>query len=171
LFGIANRRSFDDYFDKEWRRATREEKHLSIILIDIDHFKAFNDNYGHQGGDDCLRKVASRLRDCLKRGGDKIARYGGEEFVVVLPNTSEKGAITIAEELCAGVEAMNLKHEYSKVADHVTISLGVASMIPPQEVSLSTLIKLADDALYESKGLGRNRCQYAENQLPNAAAK
>ena len=171
LLGIANRRSFDEYFDKEWRRATREEKHLSIILIDIDHFKAFNDNYGHQGGDECLRKVASRLRDCLKRGGDKIARYGGEEFVVVLPNTTDKGAISIAEELRAGVEAMNLKHEYSKVADHVTISLGVASTIPTQDVTLSKLIKMADDALYEAKELGRNRCQYAGDQLPKAVAK
>ena len=171
LLGIANRRSFDDFFDKEWRRASREEKHLSIILIDIDHFKAFNDNYGHQGGDDCLRRVATRLKECLKRGGDKIARYGGEEFVVVLPNTNQQGAILIAEELRAGIESMNLQHEHSKVADHVTISLGVASVVPNQNLSLTKLISMADDALYEAKEAGRNRCHIAGDPLPEAAAK
>jgi two-component system chemotaxis family response regulator WspR len=171
LMGIANRRSFEDFIDKEWRRATREEKHLSIILIDIDHFKAYNDNYGHQGGDECLRKVASRLSECLKRGGDKIARYGGEELVVVLPNTSGEGALTIAEELRAGVESLDLKHEYSNVADHVTISLGVASMLPTQGVPLSELVTMADEALYAAKDLGRNRSQFADSHIPKVVTK
>ena len=171
LMGIANRRSFDEFFDKEWRRATREEKQLSIILIDIDHFKAYNDNYGHQGGDECLRKVATKLSECLKRGGDRIARYGGEELAVVLPNTSGEGAITIAEELRAGVENLNMKHEYSSVADHVTISLGVASIIPTQNASLTDLIAMADEALYAAKATGRNRCQVAGTPVPKVAMK
>jgi len=171
LMGIANRRSFDEFFDKEWRRATREEKQLSIILIDIDHFKAYNDHYGHQGGDECLRQVARKLAECLKRGGDMIARYGGEEFVVVLPNTSERGAISIAEELRAAVEALRLKHEHSSVADHVTISLGVASMIPVQGASLRELIAMADEALYAAKESGRNRCHLASGDMPKVAAK
>ena len=168
---IANRRSFDEFIDKEWRRATREEKQLSVILIDIDHFKAYNDHYGHLGGDDCLCKVAAKLSECLKRGGDMVARYGGEEFVVILPNTDEQGAISIAEELRAGVEAMRLKHEYSSVAEHVTISLGVASMMPTQKASVSELINMADGALYAAKGAGRNRSQFAKTRIPESAVK
>lgn len=171
LMGIANRRSFDDFIDKEWRRAMREEKQLSVILIDIDHFKAYNDHYGHQGGDNCLRKVAVKLSECLKRGGDMIARYGGEEFVVVLPNTGEQGAIAIAEELRAGIEAMGLNHEYSTIADHVTISLGAASMVPTQRTSVSELINVADEALYAAKEAGRNRCQFASLKIPKLAVK
>ena len=164
LTGIANRRIFDEFVAKEWSRAAREERPLSLILIDIDHFKTYNDNYGHQGGDDCLRQVASTLAGTVKRPGDLVARYGGEEFVVVMPDTDIEGATKIAEALRGGIEAMNLPHAYSSTADYVTISLGVASVVPEGDGDKAdTLIAKADEALYHSKESGRNRYSIAES--------
>jgi len=158
LTGIPNRRSFDEYITKEWGRAVREKTCLSLLLIDIDFFKKYNDGYGHQGGDDCLRKVATALADTMRRSSDMVARYGGEEFTVVLPNTDIGGAMVIAEELRMAIETLALKHEFSDVADIVSISLGAAGIPPQCGGDATSLISLADEALYAAKDAGRNRC-------------
>lgn len=171
LTGIANRRHFDERLDQEFKRALRENLELSLILIDVDFFKPFNDNYGHQMGDDCLRAVAAALAGALHRPGDFVARYGGEEFVVVLPGTDAKGAMVTAEALRTAVESKNVKHEFSKAAKHVTISLGIASTTPRQGMLPKMLIVAADSALYEAKEGGRNRYKVAtDEQLKLAAA-
>ncbi len=157
LTGIANRRRFDEYLEQEWLRAARDGKRLALILIDIDHFKAYNDNYGHQGGDACLRRVARTLDGELKRAADVAARYGGEEFVIVLPDTDPQGAAMIAEKLRSAVEALQVEHTHSQTADHVTISLGVASTMPREGGIPAALIEMADEALYKAKETGRNR--------------
>jgi two-component system chemotaxis family response regulator WspR len=157
LTGVLNRRGFDDYLSKEWLRAIREDKELGLLLIDIDYFKLYNDNYGHQGGDECLRRVAYALGAGLKRPSDIVARYGGEEFVVVLPDTGIDGGAMIAESLRAAVETLQIPHEYSATAHHVTVSLGVASMIPKAGQSQDMLIRMADKALYRAKADGRDR--------------
>jgi len=162
LTGIANRRIFDEFIKREWLRAARDGSSISLILIDIDHFKKFNDGYGHQGGDDCLRKVARTLASTVKRPSDLVARYGGEEFAVVMPGTDREGALKIAEALRSGVDSMNLTHEFSTTADHVTISLGVATMPPSGTTAPEELITKADEALYQAKEAGRNQFQVAE---------
>ncbi len=166
LTGIPNRRIFDETLEKEWKRAIRDIKPLALLLIDIDYFKPFNDNYGHQGGDDCLKQVAGMLSAKLKRGGDMVARYGGEEFVVILPATDVNGAAVIAKGLCKSISDMNLPHAHSKAADHVTISIGVASVLPKEDEPSSRLIALADEALYAAKEKGRNRyhCSSSEDK-------
>ncbi len=158
LSGIPNRRSFDEYISKEWQRAVREKTNLALLLIDIDFFKKYNDGYGHQGGDDCLQKVAKALADTMRRSSDMVARYGGEEFTVVLPNTDLDGAMVIAEELRLAVEKLALKHAFSDVADIVSISLGAAGIPPQCGTDCASLIALADAALYKAKEEGRNRC-------------
>lgn len=157
LTGISNRRHFDEMLDQEWKRASREKTQLSLVLLDIDFFKKYNDNYGHQGGDDCLRQVASALYKAMHRPGDFIARYGGEEFVAILPDTDSAGAATIAESMRASVEALNISHAFSLAADHVTISLGVATIIPDSTLNPKELVETADGALYKAKEQGRNR--------------
>lgn len=157
LTGIANRRHFDLILKQEWRRALRDATPLSLILIDVDFFKAYNDTYGHQMGDDCLKRVANSLKDVLKRPTDLIARYGGEEFVVLLPKTDVGGAIALAEEMRAGVEALGIAHARSQATDRVTISLGVATVTPNPDSSHAELIAEADHALYQAKQEGRNR--------------
>ncbi|MEQ6340555.1 MAG: diguanylate cyclase [Gammaproteobacteria bacterium] len=166
LTGIGNRRRFDEYLEQEWLRAARDGNILSLILIDIDHFKAYNDNYGHQGGDECLRKVAQTLDATLKRAGDVVARYGGEEFAVVLPDTDAGGAALIAEKLRASVDALGFAHAHSKTTDHVTISLGVAGIVPRDGGNPADLVKIADEALYEAKESGRNRFRIAAAPVP-----
>lgn len=156
LTGILNRRSFDNYLHKEWSRAHREKKEIALLLIDIDHFKAFNDHYGHQGGDACLRDVARELGENLRRPGDIVARYGGEEFVIVLPDSNLEGATSIAETLCEKIQGLNIRHEFSPVANCVTISLGVACILPSVDVTADLLVKFADLALYRAKDGGRN---------------
>ncbi len=157
LTGIANRRHFDEYLDVEWKRAQRDHKTLSLIMADIDVFKNYNDNYGHQAGDECLRKVAARMQLLLKRPGDLVARYGGEEFAAVLPETDLTGAVRVAEKIRTAVEALAITHAYSIVSDRVTISLGVAATIPTYDGCCEELIKKADQALYRAKQRGRNR--------------
>ncbi len=162
LTGIANRRHFDDVLDREWRRAGREKIKLSLIMIDIDFFKLYNDNYGHQGGDDCLKRVSAALQNAVCRPGDLVARYGGEEFAVILPNTLGDGAMGIAKKLCARIRALKIKHESSKVSNVVTISMGVATMASAPGKDEGLLITAADQALYEAKEEGRNQaCQAA----------
>lgn len=163
LTGIANRRRFDEFLLAEWERAKREKHPLSLILIDIDFFKPFNDNYGHQGGDDTLQQVASTLDKTLQRSGDLLARYGGEEFVVVLPNTDLEGAKVIAESLRASIDDLHIKHEFSTVTDHVTISMGIFTRDATDETTPEGMIEKADGALYVAKESGRNQFQVAKD--------
>lgn len=160
LTGIANRRSFDEALQREWRRAARRGSPVSLLIADVDYFKDFNDGYGHQRGDDCLKKVARVIASRLRRPTDLAARYGGEEFVVVLPETDESGAVEVAEGMRRAVEAESIKHDFSAVAPFLTISIGVASMIPERndEDGFRDLLAQADTALYRAKRAGRNRC-------------
>lgn len=161
LTGIANRRKFDEFLMSECLRSARENTVLSLLLIDIDFFKPFNDNYGHLAGDDCLRKVATALSEVVHRPADLVARYGGEEFGVVLPNTDVKGATRLAESLCEKIRLLNVSHEFSKVADFVTISIGISSMVACESSKPKELINMADDALYKAKESGRNQYKVA----------
>ena len=156
LTRVANRRYFGKTLELEWRRGLRGKYSLSIIMIDIDYFKLFNDNYGHVKGDECLKRVATVLKKAAQRSGDFIARYGGEEFVVILPNTDLKGACFLAELMRSNVEKQMIPHEKSTVSEYVTISLGVSTIIPGQEYSYDFLLKHADKALYRAKQKGRN---------------
>ena len=158
LTGISNRRQFDETLLREWRRLGRQGRPLSMLLCDVDYFKQFNDAYGHQVGDECLKAVARTLKDTLRRPADLVARYGGEEFAVILPDTEITGALQVAEAMRSAVEGLNITHRYSKGASVVTISIGVASTTPSRTGSdSSALLKRADDALYQAKQAGRNR--------------
>ena len=159
LTGIANRRYFDERLTNEWRRAARTQQPLALVMIDIDYFKAFNDAYGHLDGDDCLKQVAYVLSDHVQRAGDLIARFGGEEFVVILPGLDAEAASRVGEAFRRKVEALGIIHQESQVSPSVTISVGVASTIPPGDPTLdaSHLIAAADHALYIAKREGRNR--------------
>ena len=157
LTGIANRRYFDQELLQEIRRARRDHNPLSLIMIDIDYFKAFNDTYGHLEGDDCLKLVASTLKNTLRRPGDFLARYGGEEFVVILPNTDDAGSAIIAEKLRASIERLGIAHVSSLCADYITVSLGIVTRFSKQTETPDNLILAADRALYRSKNEGRNR--------------
>ncbi|MBF0274305.1 MAG: diguanylate cyclase [Nitrospinae bacterium] len=157
LTNISNRRRFDEMFEMEWQRATREKTPLSVILMDIDFFKYYNDNYGHLEGDNCLIKVAASLKESLHRATDMVARYGGEEFVALLPNTPMEKASAIAETFRSNIESLNIPHEHSKAASHVSISLGVATTIPEIGGDRKGFLEKADGALYQAKEGGRNR--------------
>ena len=162
LLNIYNRRRFDEVLKIEWTRAQRTGGPLSLIMIDIDHFKLFNDRYGHAGGDECLRRVASILKNCLKRPTDFIARYGGEEIVVILPETSSEGAVMIAELMCCEIAGERITHAASPTAAYVTISVGVATTQPAGSADGSQLLlESADAQLYLSKNSGRNRVNVA----------
>ncbi len=165
LTGISNRRRFDEYLEQEWLRAARGNKVLSLLLADIDHFKTFNDNYGHQGGDDVLRRVAQAIERGVHRPGDLSARYGGEEFAIILPDTDTEGAARVAEAMRVAVDSLNIPHAHSTAADHVTLSVGVASTIPREGGLPSTLIESADEALYKAKHCGRNRWVAADDEV------
>lgn len=157
LTGIANRRYFDSYLLAEVKRASRERQPLSLILADVDHFKAYNDCYGHQAGDDCLRQVALTLKAVGRRPADLAARYGGEEFAIVLPATAMEGAVDVAKSLARAIEGMSILHERSGVSPTISLSQGVASLIPAQDTTPESVIELADQALYQAKQQGRNR--------------
>ncbi|MEB3279228.1 MAG: PleD family two-component system response regulator [Lyngbya sp.] len=157
LTEIPNRRQFDTVFDKEWRRALRTQTPLALIMLDIDYFKNFNDGYGHTAGDECLRKVAQMLARSVQRASDFVARYGGEEFAVILPGIPLEPAVNIAEKIKENIESLHLAHAFSPVLDYVSLSLGVAAVIPSNETSPQNLIEMADRALYRAKAKGRNQ--------------
>jgi diguanylate cyclase (GGDEF)-like protein len=158
LTGLANRRHFDEKLSAEWRRCGRSGKPLSLILIDVDHFKLFNDCYGHPAGDECLKRVAACLKAGVTRSHDLVARYGGEEFACVLPETPLTGAHSKAGALEGAIRALGIRHEKSEVgAGIVTISLGVAASVPSINDDRATLIDCADRALYLAKGAGRGQ--------------
>ena len=165
LTGIANRRRFDETLLKEWRRCAREERPLSLLLVDVDFFKPYNDSYGHQVGDECLKAVARTLAQALHRPSDLAARYGGEEFGVILPGTDEQGALAVAESLREAVQQLGITHRFSDVAQVVTISIGLACMTPQRgnESGFIRLLKEADEALYQAKTGGRNRITKASD--------
>ncbi len=156
LTGISNRRRFDEALATEWRRALRESDKLSLLLIDADHFKRYNDTYGHVRGDSCLKQIAEAALDVVLRPGDLVARYGGEEFAVVLPGTDEMGAKAVAEDICQAVRNRRLPHE-GNAPGIVTVSVGCATIIPVRGKAPQDLIESADQALYRAKGRGRNR--------------
>ena len=157
LTQIPNRHYFEHYYDQEWRRMAREKQPLSIILCDVDFFKVYNDTFGHLQGDRCLQEVANTLKYTLHRPGDMVARYGGEEFVIILPNTHPSGALHVAQQMRSAVKRLRLPSATQKVSEYVTISLGVAGIIPSQEMSPKELLNEADQALYEAKKNGRDQ--------------
>lgn len=157
LTGVPNRRAFDENLIVEWKRAQRNRRTIGLILLDIDFFKQFNDHYGHQAGDECLKKVARALSKQGPRAGEQVARYGGEEFTVVLPDTNSEEVIIVAEKLRRVVAEAKIPHEFSGVADHVTVSLGGVAMSPDQGDRYEEFIEKADQALYQAKGSGRNQ--------------
>ena len=163
LTGLPNRRSFDELLKTEVRRASRQDDTLSLLMIDVDCFKAFNDTYGHQSGDDCLRAVAQAMAGALHRAGDTVARYGGEEFAVILPRTDPAAALQIAERLRVAIEDLGIRHEGSRVCDVVTASLGAATG-HGSDLDADRLLAAADSALYMSKHDGRNRSSASERE-------
>jgi diguanylate cyclase (GGDEF)-like protein len=156
LTGIANRRYFDQSFKLEWKRADRHKRPLSVLLIDIDYFKQYNDTYGHQRGDDALKQVAATIRAGTCRAGDIAARYGGEEFVVVLPETDMQGALCIAERIQEGIAGLRIMHGPSSTVPEITVSIGIGTMVPGLENSRLRLLEQADQALLTAKREGRN---------------
>ena len=156
LTGIANRRYFDDQLAHEWTRARRLNQTLAIAMIDVDWFKKYNDHYGHQGGDDCLRQVANVLSNVAKRDSDFVARYGGEEFAIILPMTQAENALELSKNICLALSNLELPHALSDFG-HVTLSVGVAVGCPKQNTTPHNLLINADKALYTAKEKGRNR--------------
>lgn len=158
LTGIANRRFFDRFLAQEWSRAIRSDDEISLIMIDVDHFKNFNDNYGHIAGDDCLKAISRALTEVISRSTDLVARYGGEEFVCVLSSTGLEGATTVAEKLRASTEALAIPHAYSSTSPAVTISVGSATAKPGlTDLLPADLLVAADQQLYLAKKSGRNQ--------------
>jgi diguanylate cyclase (GGDEF)-like protein len=156
LTGISNRRSLDDFLSREWRRCVRRKKSLSLVMLDIDYFKLFNDKYGHHAGDECLKLVAVQIARAAPRASDMAARYGGEEFMLVLGETDEDGAMWIAERVRQMVADLKVTH-YATDSKHVSISGGVVSVMPNEKLSLETFLLSVDAALYQAKRGGRDR--------------
>ncbi|MET0070198.1 MAG: diguanylate cyclase [Candidatus Thiodiazotropha sp.] len=161
LTGVANRRRGDNYLEEVWTRLRRERQPLSVVMLDVDHFKAFNDNYGHQAGDDCLVAVAETVCAQLQRPTDLVARYGGEEFILILPNTDRDGATYVAEKIRQAVESLGIEHAHSSAGSRVTVSAGTATMLPGLQLETEDLLREADIALYRAKRMGRNQVHSA----------
>jgi len=157
LTGIANRQSFSQHYEREWSRALRETEPLSVLIANIDHFKPYNDLYGYQQGDACLKKIAQIMQDVLQRPTDFCARYCGEEFIILLPTTTAKGGIYIAEKLRKAVIDLNIPHQHSETQPYLTLSLGLATTSPMLKHKANDLIRAADHARFEAKKQGRNR--------------
>lgn len=162
LTEIPNRRRLDQVIETEFQRALRSDIPLSLILVDIDHFKEFNDTYGHGKGDDCLRQLAKVMEKTLRRAGDFLARYGGEEYMAVLPYTDREAAMATARKIMNAVDELRLPHESSPVCEHVTVSLGVGTLMPSlDDADLGELVERTDKALYAAKRAGRHRIEPA----------
>ena len=157
LTGLPNRRHFDKRLKEEWRRTSRTGAPFSIVMMDVDHFKQYNDNYGHSAGDECLRQVAIALKGVVQRSAEMVARYGGEEFVALLPSVDEAGGAQLGERFRQRVEALQLEHLHSSAEMYVTISVGVATCTPKVKDDPKDLIAIADRMLYDAKESGRNR--------------
>ena len=169
LTGLANRRQFDSYFQAEWQRLAREQQPLTLILCDIDYFKRYNDYYGHQTGDVCLAEVSNALRRCIRRPADLVARYGGEEFVVILPNTDTEGGYNVALAIQQQLEKAAIPHATSTVTGQVTLTMGIATVVPEHQMISQNLLRAADLALYHAKQQGRDRIYvHAHYCVPNA---
>ncbi|WP_146164476.1 diguanylate cyclase [Agitococcus lubricus] len=160
LTGLANRRAFDETLQKEWERAKRDQQSIALLYMDVDFFKLYNDTYGHNIGDVCLRRVGQTIKQALRRPADLAARYGGEEFVVLLPNTNVEGAIDVAQRIIKHIDALALPHSRSKAAPHVTLSIGVTHNIPRASSTLTEFLAKADAALYKAKEHGRHQYQF-----------
>lgn len=161
LTGVANRRHFDERLEDEWRRARRAQYPVALLMIDIDFFKNYNDEYGHQKGDACLKAVAAALQLHAQRPGDLTARYGGEEFAIILPHVTLESAFALGQQICQGVAGEQIEHKASSIAPVVTVSVGATSMVPDADTLAVHLVETADQALYRSKQSGRNRCSSA----------
>lgn len=166
LTGVSNRRHFDVLIRRAWKVGFRNQSCMSILMADIDYFKSYNDMYGHQRGDKCLKMFAKALKESLKRPEDMVARYGGEEFIALLPNTDAKGAEIIAERMQYMVSDLKIKHAGSEVSSRVTFSMGISCLVPDEKTSVELLISTADLALYQAKNQGRNRYIIHEAQNP-----
>ena len=159
MTGISNRRRFDERLAAEWMRCGRHHLPLAVVLIDIDHFKLYNDHYGHLAGDECLRRVAQLLQGNIRRADEITARYGGEEFVLLLPDATVADAVTAAQRCMDSLREAALAHPRSPTAPTVTLSAGVASMVPRPGAQPDSLVQAADAALYRAKHGGRNRLE------------
>jgi diguanylate cyclase (GGDEF)-like protein len=162
LTGIPNRRRFDDHLQRVWGQSIRERKHIALLFADIDHFKLFNDRYGHQAGDEALKAVATVLTSFARRPLDLAARYGGEEFAIVLFDTGRDDAVRIAEDIMAAVRDLGVPHADSSAGKVLTISIGIACVVPAARRSWQGLVQLADQALYAAKDAGRNQARVQE---------
>lgn len=160
LTEIPNRRRFDEVLEKEWNRAKRSHFPLSLIMIDIDYFKYFNDTYGHGMGDDCLKTVAATLEKSLRRGSDFIARYGGEEFMAILPDTNGNEAVTICQHIADNIKELAIEHSSSSINDCITVSMGGATINPNDTIPIEEFIEAADKKMYEAKAAGRNQFKH-----------
>lgn len=171
LTRLASSDYFQQFLEREWRRALRELTPLSLMMLDLDHFKTYNERLGHQAGDDCLKRVATVLRDAVGRPGDLVARHGGEEFIVALARTDAVGVQALATKLRTAIEDLQLEHPASPVAGHVTVSIGVVTAVPSRSVTWQEieLVAAAGRALAEAKRLGRNRVERAEFVSDNVA--
>ena len=165
LTGIANRRSFDDALIAEWQRGQRDQASLALLLIDVDYFKRYNDTYGHQKGDDCLKKLASAMHEKIFRPADLVARFGGEEFAILMPNTDIGGARMVAERIRQHIYGLSITHESSMIDKLVSVSIGVAAVVPTPSRAAEQLLTAADRALCVAKDAGRNRIACDENLL------
>ncbi|MFC5547373.1 diguanylate cyclase [Massilia aerilata] len=157
LTGVANRRAFDERLDMEWRRCGRGQLPVSLLMVDIDHFKLYNDHYGHPAGDTTLAEVAGAMRRAAGRGQDLVARYGGEEFAILLPQLDEQGAIGVGRRLMHELETLDLPHAASPTSQRLTVSIGISSMVPREHSLPADLVQAADALLYQAKAGGRNQ--------------
>ena len=163
LTGISNRRMFDEMLTAQWEKAIQEGASIAVIMFDVDHFKRYNDTWGHQAGDICLKRVSSALHESIERRHDLLARYGGEEFVALLPDTDLKGAALVGERMRKAVEALNIKPELATEFSGVTISAGCAAVVPTRDLAPKRLLEAADRALYRAKEQGRNQLVVEES--------
>ncbi len=162
LTAIFNRRRFNEYLEAEWKRAVRNKLPLSLIILDIDFFKQFNDHYGHIAGDDCLVQLAQALSACVKRSSDLMSRFGGEEFAAILPDTDLSAAWGLAEAIQASIRELAIVHEYSQISSYITVSIGIASAVPAEKDKYMALLEAADKQLYAAKQAGRDQIQGQE---------